>query len=105
MTAPSSDVDSIGNLSCSLRSVVPSSGQQPLVVFLLLVAMPLAPSNVDVALARMCSRFARMRKVQEGTASLAETNLALGNRGTPLHFAAGTLAMFFGDVHVFARSC
>lgn len=29
-----------------------------------------------------------MRKVQEGTASLAETNLALGNRGTPLHFAA-----------------
>lgn len=30
-----------------------------------------------------------MEKVRDGNASLAEINLALGNRGTPLHFAAG----------------
>ena len=29
-----------------------------------------------------------MEKVRDGKASLAEINLALGNRGTPLHFAA-----------------
>ncbi|CAJ1432145.1 unnamed protein product [Effrenium voratum] len=30
----------------------------------------------------------RMKKVRENSASLAEINLALGNGGTPLHFAA-----------------
>ena len=40
------------------------------------------------------SRTARMGKVRNGTATLAEMNLALGNKGTALHFAVPWCEIF-----------
>lgn len=84
-----SDPDVATNIGCAVLCFNPQYGTNPAHTQFLLQAR--ANPNISFepignrALS-LCDHW--MGKVRNGTASLAEKNLALGNRGTALHFAA-----------------
>jgi len=83
------DPDVATNIGCPVLCFSPQYGTSPGHAEILLKAR--ADPNISrapVGASSISLSENWMRKVREGKATLAETNLALCNRGTPLHFAA-----------------
>lgn len=83
------DPDTATNIGCPVLCFSPQYGTSPGHAEMLLKAR--ADPNISrapVGASAISLSENWMRKVREGKATLAETNLALCNRGTPLHFAA-----------------